>query len=135
MVVACRKFKSEKCPITTANHPPPPPLNIRKVALAEQFGQEEKGARYHLFQQLAVLLVRGNCTLLGNRMLGTIAADINNQEWNVYCVPSDSLYFFCPLYVKVKVNQKYKALLSVCLLHIQGRHTNYITLKCTCLKT
>ena len=39
---------------------------IRKVAaaLARQFGLGEKGARYHLFPLLSVLLVSGNSALL-----------------------------------------------------------------------
>ena len=45
-------------------------VEIRKLAaaLARQTGQEEKDARSHLLQCLIVLLVRGNCALLLNRI-------------------------------------------------------------------
>ena len=55
---------------------------IRKlaVALARQTGQEDKECQSHLYQRLSVLLVRGNCALLVNRIPENNTADIDGQE-------------------------------------------------------
>ena len=72
--------------LTVGGWHPKAVLQIKKLARAQArtTGKDEDEAIRHLFQRLAVLLVKGNATLLVNRIPSHPLPSVNGELWDCY---------------------------------------------------